>query len=86
MATIAKHFSEASSIRDMILYVLSVMHKGSAAEVAAEIVELQGIASEEEVADITITIEQELEKLLEEGLVKELREHRQRKRYLLAGV
>jgi DNA-binding PadR family transcriptional regulator len=86
MATIAKHFSEASSIRDKILYVLSLMHKGSAAEIAAEIVELQGIASEEEVAEIAITIEQELEKLCEEGVVNELREHRQKKRYLLTGV
>ena len=86
MSTIAKHFAEARSIEDKIQYVLSVMHKGRVGEIAAEIVELQGIASEEEVADTTLTIEKELDKMCEKGVVKDLREHRQKKRYALTGT
>lgn len=83
MATTSGHFDEAISLRERILHVLSLMHKGSAREVAAEVVELQGIASEEGVAEVTVDIENELEKMLEEGVVVEVKEHRQKKRYSL---
>lgn len=85
MATIPSHFDEATTLRDKIVYVLSVMHKGGPREIAAEIVELQGIASEEGVAETTVDIESELEKMEEEGLVTQVHEHRQKKRYSLAG-
>jgi hypothetical protein len=78
-----EHFAEAGSLREKILYVLSVMHKGSAGEVATELVELQGIASEEGVAETTVDVENELEKMREEGVVVEVKEHRQKKRYSL---
>jgi hemerythrin len=84
MQAIPEHFAEANSLRDQILYVLTVMHKGSAHEVAAEVIELKGIASEDEVEDVTVSIEKELEELCAEGVVAELREHRQKKRYTLA--
>lgn len=85
MTTNPQNFDEALSLRDRIIHVLSIMHKGSAKEVAAEVIELQGIASEEGVEEITIDIENELEKMLEEALVVEVREHRQKKRYSLAS-
>lgn len=85
MTTIPKSFDEALSLRERVTYVLSIMHKGSAREVAAEVTELQGIASEEGVEEITVDTENELEKMLEEGLVVEVREHRQKKRYSLAS-
>jgi hemerythrin len=83
MARIPAHFNEAESLRDKISYVLSVMHKGSAKEIAAEVIELQGIASEDGVEEITVDIENELEKMNEEGSVVEVKEHRQKKRYSL---
>lgn len=82
---IPTHFTDAVSLRDKILYVLSVMHKGSAGEIAMEIIELQGIASEEGVGDMTVDTESELDKMCEEGLVAPLKEHRQKKRYVVAG-
>ena len=80
---IPQSFAQAQSIRDKILYTLSVMHKGSAEEIATEIVELQGIASEEGVADTTQDVEMELAKLRDEGRVEVVKEHRQKKRYAL---
>ncbi len=50
-------YDSAWSLREKICYVLSVMQKGSAGEIAMEIMELEGIAAEEEVADLTISIE-----------------------------
>lgn len=78
-------FDAARNIREKILFTLSVMHKGSAEEIATEIVELQGTASEEGVADITIDVDAELQKLCDEGSVEVVKEHRQKKRYALAG-
>ena len=82
---IPQSFAEAGTLRDKIFFALSVMQKGSAEEIATEIVELQGIASEEGVADITLDVETEMEKLLEEGAVETVKEHRQKKRYALTG-
>lgn len=65
------------------MYVLSVVENGSASEVAFEIIELKGTSSEEGVADITFTIEEELEKMRTEGVVTDVKEHRQKKRYAL---
>lgn len=70
-------------LREKIRYVLSVLQKGSVAEIVMEMIELEGIAAEEEVADRTIATEQELKKMLEEGGVNEVKEHRQKKRYTL---
>jgi phage tail sheath gpL-like len=85
MEMIPEHFTEAKSLRGQILYVLSVMKKGSAGEIAAAIVELQGVASEDGVAELTINVERELENMCEEGTASELKEHRQKKRYQLVG-
>ena len=82
---IPQSFAEAATLRDKIFFTLSVMHKGSTEEIASEIAELQGIASEEGVAEMNVAVEGELEKLLEEGRVEVVKEHRQKNRYVLAG-
>jgi hypothetical protein len=83
MLAIPQHFTEAETLRAKVLYVLSVIHKASADEVALEIMELQGIASEEGVAALTIDVEEELQRLCDEGDVTIVKEHRQKKRYSL---
>lgn len=82
---IPAHFSEAKSFREQVLYVLSVLKKGSAGEVAMELMELKGISSEEGVAELTIETEQELEKLCNDGLAEVIREKREKKRFALAN-
>lgn len=82
---IPAHFSEATSFREQVLYVLSVLKKGSAGEVAMELMELKGISSEEGVAELTIETEQELEKLCNDGLAEVIREKREKKRFALAN-
>ncbi len=81
---IPQSFAEATTLRDKILFTLSLMHKGSAEELASEIAELQGTASEEGVAEINLAVEKELDKLLEEGGGEVVKEHRQKKRYALS--
>jgi hypothetical protein len=78
-----EHYNGSAPLREKIIYVLSLIKKGSAAEIAAEIMELDGISTEEGVADLTIAIEKELHKLLEENKVDKLKEHRQKLRYFL---
>ena len=82
MATNEK-YDQAKPLREKILYVLSVMEKASPHEVATEIMELDAISSEDGVEDLSVDIESELGKLLEEGTVKKLKEHRQKPRYTL---
>ena len=76
-------YDQSKSLRDKILYVLSVMEKASWHEVAMEIIELDEISTEEGVADVSVEIENELDKLYEEGIVTKLKEHRQKRRYVL---
>jgi len=80
---IPAHFSEKLTLREQILYVLSVLKKGAASEVAMELMELKGISSEEGVAELTIETEQELEKMCEAGSIEIIKERREKKRYTL---
>lgn len=82
---IPQSFADAATLRDKIVFTLSLMHKGSAEELASEIAELQGIASEEGMAEINVAVEAEMEKLLDEGKVEVVKEHRQKNRYVLSG-
>ena len=82
---IPQSFAEAATLRDKLFFTLSVMHKGSAEELASEIAELQGIASEEGIAEMNVAVVAEMDKLLEEGKVEVVKEHRQKNRYVLAG-
>ena len=83
MMHIPAHFSEASTFSEQVLFVLSLMEKGSAGEIAMELMELKGISSEEGVAELTVETERELEKLLHEGAVEIIREKRQKNRYAI---
>lgn len=79
------NYNPSGSLREKILYVLSTMKKGSAGEVALEVMELDGVSSEDGVADMATDTSEELKKLWHEGVVDKLREHRQRVRYTLHG-
>jgi hypothetical protein len=86
MEFIPQHFTEATTLREKVLYVLSVLQKASADEVAMEIMELQGVASEEGVANLTVDVGEELQRMMDEGLVTAIKEHRQKKRFGLVGT
>jgi hypothetical protein len=86
MSNISHHFPETATLREKILYILTVLHKASADEVAMELMEMQGIASEEGVANLTIDVEEEMQKLQEQGKIVTVKEHRQKKRYGLPTV
>lgn len=76
-------YDKSKPLRDKILYVLSVIEKASPNEVAAEIMELDEISTEDGVEDISVDIENELGKLYEQGAVRKLKEHKQKRRYTL---
>lgn len=83
MIQVPNKFADAHSLKDRVMYVLSVLQKGSADEIAMEIMELQGIASEEGVAELTLEVEGILETLLQEEQVSIIKEHRQKNRFVL---
>ncbi|MBB1287344.1 hypothetical protein HRH25_23410 [Flavisolibacter sp. BT320] len=83
MVTIPSKFSSAKTFSDKILFVLSLMHKGSANEIANEIADLDGISSEEGLAELVITTKKKLEKLRVQETVGVVKEHRQKKRFAL---
>ena len=76
-------YDKSKSLREKIMYALSIMKKANAREVAAEIMELDEISTEDGVEDISIDIASELDKLHEEGMVTKLKEHSQKPRYRL---
>ena len=78
-----ENYDSSKSLREKILFVLAIEEKGSAGEVAAEIMELDALATEESVADMTKETEDELEKLCREGKIEKIKEHRQKIRYTL---
>jgi hypothetical protein len=76
-------YDGAKSLKEKILYVLSKLEKGSADEVAMEVMELDGISTEDGVGDITKDINDELHKMLEEGEVERIKkDHREKVRYV----
>lgn len=71
------------SLKDKVLDVLALLKKATLDEVASEIIELQGIATEEGVADITIEIQEQLNKLHNDGEITMVTEHDKQTRYSL---
>ena len=63
-------FSECYSWPSKIAYALQFVKKGTPEEVASEIVELEGTASQEGVAELTVTVSEFLEKLRKVGKIK----------------
>ena len=74
-------YDSSLPLREKVLYVLAVLKKESIGELSVEITELDGIAAEEGVAELSRDIEDEISRLWEEGLVHKLKEHRQKVRY-----
>ena len=76
-------YSTNLSLGEKVVYALSLLKKATVDEVATEIVELDGIATEEGVADITIEIQEQLNKLHDDGEVKMVTEQDKKTRYSL---
>jgi hypothetical protein len=72
-----------ASINDKILYVLSLLKKATADEVAMEIMELQATSSEEGVAELTIATSEALKQMQHQGLLKMETENDKQTRYSL---
>jgi hypothetical protein len=81
--TTPSNYSANLSLPDKILYVLSLLKKATTDEIAMEIMELEGVSSEEGVAELTIEIHERLQKLHEEGLVTFVTEHDKKVKYFL---
>lgn len=56
---IPEHFKNELSLREQILFVLSILKKATADEMTMELMELEGIATEEGVANLTIEVKNE---------------------------
>ena len=84
--TIPKQFDQAVTFSEQVLYVLSVIKKASATELAIELMELKGISSEDGVAELAILTEEELESLLHSGIVEIIREKREKNRYVIKDL
>jgi hypothetical protein len=80
---IPENYSGDLSLNEKALYVLSLLKKATADEVAMEIMELQGTSSEEGVADLTIATAEALKYLQHEGPVKMETESDKQTRYSL---
>lgn len=79
----SSNYRETAPLSEKILYVLSLLKKATADEVAMEIMELQGTATEEGVADLTIATTEALKQMQHEGLVKMETESDKQTRYSL---
>jgi len=83
---VPEHFSTRLSLQQQVVYVLSLQEEGTPEEIAMELIELRGIASEERVADLTVAIENELQKMEKVGLVRAEKETGQPSRYRLQNI
>jgi hypothetical protein len=79
----ASNYSNTLPLFQKIEYVLALLKKATLDEIAMEIMELDGISSEEGVADITIEIKDELQKLHDENKVTFVTEHDKKVKYFL---
>lgn len=80
---VAMNYEKNLSLKEKTLYVLSLLKKASIDEVATEIIELDGISTEDGVREITIEIEEQLNKLHEVREVIMVTEHDKKKKYSL---
>ena len=76
-------FSECFSWPSKISFVLFSIREGTAEEIAAEIVELEGVASEDGVSEIQHTVKEMLEKLYALGKITRREESGTRKYSLI---
>lgn len=73
------------TLENLILKSLSHMKRGSADEIAMEIMEIRGISSEEGVAELIIETKRELGKMEEMKLVEKIKPHGEKSRYILCN-
>ncbi len=78
-----EHFTKQLSLKEQILFVLSILKKATADEVTMELMELKGIATEEGVANLTIEVKNELKKMQEAHLLKQVTETDKQVRYVV---
>lgn len=69
--------------QEKIIHALTMIKMGSAEEIASQIVELEGITSEEGVAEVVIAVREGAEKLAEAGDLEVVRNKHASKRYVL---
>lgn len=81
---IPQKFSQQLTLKEQIVYVLSLLPSATADEVAMELMELKGTASKDGVADLTHDVEQALKKLHEEQVLKVVVKEDKRVHYLLS--
>ncbi|MEI6947935.1 hypothetical protein V9K67_12125 [Paraflavisolibacter sp. H34] len=62
-------YSNDLPLEEKVLYVLSLFQKGTAEEVATELMELQEVTTEEGVAGLKIEVQELLKKLAAEGKI-----------------
>ncbi len=66
---IPTEYNEQLSLREQVAYVISLLQKASADTIAMELMELRGLAAEEEVANTVVEVKNELENMRQEQLV-----------------
>jgi hypothetical protein len=67
---IPSDYSDELPFREQVLYALSLIRRGTVAEVMVELIELKGLSTEESVADLTIETSEELEKMSREKVIE----------------
>ncbi|WP_207495783.1 hypothetical protein [Aridibaculum aurantiacum] len=72
------------SLEQKVMYVLSLLQRATADEVAMEIMELEGTATEEGVAELTIATNEALRQLQHDGMLKMETSSDKQTRYWLA--
>ena len=79
---IPEHFSARHTLPEQVLYVLTLLKKATAEQIAMELMELKEITTEEGVANLNIEVANALDKLHEAHLVKQLTEPDKKVYYL----
>ena len=64
------HFNEHDPLQEQVAFVISEMHAASADDISMQLMELKGIATEEGVAELTLEVKNELEKMYENRQVE----------------
>ena len=74
------HYPYGSSLEEKVIAVLKLFKEPTIEEITAELIELQGIASEEGVAECSVSVEEVLNSLVAAGKVQ-VSEANKTKRY-----
>lgn len=83
---VPKHFSAQQSLPEQVLYVLTLLNKATAEQIAMELMELKGVATEEGVANLNREVENVLRKLHDKHLVKQSTEPDKKVHYFFVRI